>query len=262
MFRTRDFILFFTVIVFLLVAIAGTVVNRWLQDDAVNQAQIQLANAPDIERGAVLYEPETISRAERLAQMREKIAASGDLVLTNKPPEPVATTTEDELPEEAPTLAGDPMRCPGYQLHGQLWSAEGVQFDVVEGSRLVFREQPQVAVPNSTSSELAASAERDVLLQLPIAGLPGPARNCLPSDVVGVAQDGSLIRNNEIGLYSVFGQNTLIGYALDGFPIYGVSDRTTDQCGGTVVAGEYRYFLSAERTTILNCFAGQPRSFQ
>ena len=81
---------------------------------------------------------------------------------------------------------------------------------------------------------------------------------CLYSDVVGIAQDGSLIRNNEVGLYSVFGSDTLIGYALDGFPIYGKIKESGDKCGGSVVNGQYRYSLSDQREFILNCFSAPP----
>jgi hypothetical protein len=75
---------------------------------------------------------------------------------------------------------------------------------------------------------------------------------------VGVAKDGSLIRNNEARLYGIFGEQTLVGYALDGFPIYGISESVVDACGGVSVAGQYRYQLSVERENIINCFAAKP----
>jgi hypothetical protein len=81
----------------------------------------------------------------------------------------------------------------------------------------------------------------------------------LPTDVVGIAQDGSLIRESEMALYGVFGGETLVGYALDGFPIYGSNPgAATDHCGGMMVGGQYRYYLSPERDSVINCFAGVP----
>ena len=82
--------------------------------------------------------------------------------------------------------------------------------------------------------------------------------SCLSSDIVGIALDGSLIRNGEHTLYSIFGAETLVGYALDGFPIYGaIGAPVTDNCGGTAMAGEYRYYLSSERTGVIGCFSGE-----
>jgi hypothetical protein len=88
--------------------------------------------------------------------------------------------------------------------------------------------------------------------------VPLNSESCVASDVIGIATDGSLIRNNEVGAYGVFGGGTLVGYALDGFPIYGVSEQKADICGGAMVGGQYRYVISSERATIINCFAGAP----
>ena len=86
------------------------------------------------------------------------------------------------------------------------------------------------------------------------------AKNCIPADIVGIALDGSLIRNNEYKVYGVFGEGTLVGYALDGAAIYGqTSSLATDACGGTVIDGVYRYYLSDERDGILGCYSGTPQ---
>jgi hypothetical protein len=70
------------------------------------------------------------------------------------------------------------------------------------------------------------------------------------------------MRNNELALYTVFGPDTLVGYSLDGFPIYGPSTVATDSCGGAMVGGVYRYVLSAERPGLLTCFAATPARLQ
>ena len=82
--------------------------------------------------------------------------------------------------------------------------------------------------------------------------------NRAPSDVIGIALDGSLIKNNEYSLYSIFREETLIGYALDGFPIYGQSEVSTDECGGILADNQYRYYLSKERKAVLYCYSGTP----
>ena len=60
-------------------------------------------------------------------------------------------------------------------------------------------------------------------MQLPVRNIPSGGTTCISTDVIGIATDGSLIRNNEAGVYGIFGANTLVGWALDGFPIYGSS---------------------------------------
>lgn len=51
--------------------------------------------------------------------------------------------------------------------------------------------------------------------------------------------------------------NTLIGYALDGFPIYSPHNSTSfklDNCNGKFVGGEYRYYATARFPFLLGCF--------
>jgi hypothetical protein len=198
-----------------------------------------------------------------LAEMRKKVAAI-DAPLAADPASTqavssttIATDTPTSTPEES--VAAEPLLCPTYQLYGGSWIPAGLSIEVVEGARLVTRQRPPSASV-SASGTLALAPDRVVLLQLPIRLSPSATPSCLPSDVVGIATDGSLIRNGEGGLYGVFGAETLIGYALDGFPIYGMHDIRGDICGGAVVAGQYRYHLSSTRDTILNCFSAPPIS--
>ena len=102
--------------------------------------------------------------------------------------------------------------------------------------------------------------EKDILVQLPVRSAPLSDTRCLKQDVVGIATDGSLIRNTEVGLYGIFGPDTLIGYALDGFPIYGSGRNNTDMCGGYMSPTGYRYQLSADQETMIYCFSGIPVS--
>jgi hypothetical protein len=78
--------------------------------------------------------------------------------------------------------------------------------------------------------------------------------------VVGIARDGSLIRNSDAELYAVFGPEVLIGYLLDGFPLYGASNLPTDACGGAEIGGSYRYYLSPKRDWVISCFTAAPGS--
>jgi hypothetical protein len=184
-------------------------------------------------------------------------------VVENVTPEPETPVTEnDVVPAE---VTNEPLLCAGYQ-EVQWAGFPGAQFKEVEGARLVYRlgvpVEPINLVSDATSTIPVPPTSTDVVLaQLPLRTSPLSSPTCLPHDVVGIATDGSLIRNNEVALYTVFGGETLIGYALDGFPLYGVDDDAgTDSCGGVMVGGMYRYFLSLEREHILHCFSGTPVS--
>lgn len=249
MFRTRDFVLIFVTVVFLVVAIGVTLVRQYF-GEGEGEPVVAFVDIPDQEFTAELVEKAPLSREERVAEMRRKIAEGGELTLS-APETTAEASLEEEVVTEVPT-APEPgvQKCPGYSTHRGYWSPQAVHIELAEGARIVYRTTEQVSVGTSTPA-------REVLLQLPAYPVYAGA-TCLSSDVVGVAQDGSLIRNDEVGLYGVFGEHTLIGYAFDGFPIYGVSSMKTDACGGVVVAGEYRYYLSDERETVLNCFSATP----
>ncbi len=253
MFRTRDFLLLFVTAVFLLVAIGATVAKQHIGQVALAPS-VQLVEVSDEQIfSAELAEAVLLSREDRLTEMRRKIAEGGEL--TSSVPESVTVdeVTEASQAEETPVeiTVHEVMKCSGYSAYQKPWSAEGVQFEISEGARIVYRSTEQVT--NSLASSSPTVVNRTVLLQLPVHPY-NTAPTCLASDVVGVAHDGSLIRNGEAGLYGVFGESTMIGYALDGHPIYGTSDASTDSCGGITVGGVYRYVLSEERETVLNCF--------
>jgi hypothetical protein len=257
MFRTRDFLLLFSTIMFLLVAIGGTLISRGGTDEQVATVLTFVTDVPQ-EFTAEVYQSEKLSREERLALMRKKIADNmGVSVLSpevdNLPVEEIEDEQDLVVEEQVPT---DIMLCSNYQRYQGLWVPQGVQFREQEGARVVYREVSTLPVADISTPE----PQQEVLLELPFRPTPLARPACLDGDVVGIAQDGSLIRNNEMGLYSVFGDNTLIGYARDGFPIYGVTNTSTDVCGGVMVAGEYRYYLSEQRETVLNCFTAQPVS--
>lgn len=259
MFRTRDFLLLFVTTVFLLVAIGATVARQHIGQVALAPT-VQLVEMSDEQTfSAEVAEATPLSREDRLVEMRRKIAEGGELVSGLPEPVTVVEVTEDSQVEEIPVevTVHEVMKCPGYSAYQKPWSAEGVQFEISEGARIVYRSTEQVT--NSLASSSSVVANRTVLLQLPVHPY-NTAPTCLASDVVGVAHDGSLIRNEEAGLYGVFGESTMIGYALDGHPIHGTGDASMDNCGGAVVGGEYRYYLSGDRETVLNCFMASPSS--
>lgn len=261
-FRTRDFLVFMLTVAFLLIGITSTA--RMDISKKGQEASVVLFEGENEEviYQAVLPEPEADTRPSRLAALREKIAS---LVLSPTE-EPAAEVAEDIKPaaeEVGELVSGSVNLCSNYNATTPLWSAKGLLFEIVEGARIVYRVvySPAVVANEISSSTVFVPPSREVVLQLPLRTYPLTQKSCLNTDVIGVALDGSLIRNNEYSLYRVFGAETLIGYALDGFSIYGLSkDIKTDECGGSSASGEYRYYLSTEREGVLGCFGGIPTS--
>ncbi len=243
-------------IVFLLVGITATAVTQGglLGLPGMSASVFSSVEQPESYEVAIAEEEEP-AREERIASLRKKIAALG---IGEEAETVVEETSVDEspLPEvaEGAEAAVTVNKCLNYGATTVAWNPKGLIIEEAEGARLVYR--PKATVPTSTST--VAAPAKDIVLQLPVRSMPNANPSCLSTDVIGIAKDGSLIRNEEVGAYGVFGAGTLVGYALDGFPIYGSSDAKTDVCGGMMVGGQYRYTVSQKRENIINCFAGVP----
>lgn len=262
MYRTRDFVLVLTSVAFLLTAIGVTVSSR-ARDGGQQNAELKPAAGQSTEYSAVIENSHTFSRAEKLQSMRDKIAASGQLsIIAPGPIEASEELADTASSTPASELTDEVQLCPGYAVSNVAWSPIGVQIEEAEGIRLVYRskESPSTAAEVTTSNNLSANAisQREPLAQLPIRNFPAARSSCIQTDIVGIATDGSLIRNNEVSLYGIFSSNTLVGWALDGFPIYGSAASTGDTCGGVTASDGYRYQISSQRDTIINCFSASP----
>ena len=243
--------LLFTVIVFLVTAIGATLLVQYFADapavavpDFATIASTSPATYP-----AVVASIEGLDRVQRVADMRAKIAQQ--TVLTEELPAPVdeseledeeITDSEDETPES------DLVACANASQYGGFWDARDLSWVESEGARVLVR------------GDVSSSSIPETVLQLPKRFSASSNPSCVGSDVIGVANDGSLIRNDEAPVYRIFNSSTLIGYALDGLPIYGSGGAALDACGGHTIAGQYRYELSADRDTVINCFAATPIS--
>jgi hypothetical protein len=261
MFRTRDYALLLSAIVFLLVGIATTIFMERGFPFLGGQGAAVFTAAPAAQsHEATVSEKSEQSREDRVASLRKKIAALGTLGGEN----PVEENPEAEQPSAStvPEAGDEPLkenRCSAYSAGDIAWNSAGVKISEAEGARIVYRENKSVTHSSSSSSTVSTATTKQVLAELPIRTLPSGSQNCIASDVIGITKNGALIRNKELSLYASFG-NVLIGYALDGFPIYGAADVKTDVCGGVVVAGQYRYQITNNRDTIIACYAGLPVS--
>lgn len=256
MFRTRNY----TVVtgMFALVALASSAVYSFptvfLQPQ---MAGVAFIDSTEDNFTATVASKEEMSREDRIAQLRKKIANREVETIAPATTAAVETDeTENTIEPEVPVTAEQvEMRCGNYQQSAVSWSSAGVTIAEVEGARLVYKEGAPTVV-GSTSIPT-----RKVLAELPLRSRPTSTGNCIDSDVIGISVQGSLIRNNEVLAYGASGSGALVGYALDGFPIYGgTSAVAVDVCGGATVSGQYRYFVSSDQKTIINCYSGTPIS--
>ena len=252
MFRTRDYVLMLSATMFLLVGIGATLMTQaqWDGQSGLSATAFIATSQPENYQ-ATVTKNSTLSREERISELKKKISVLG---ISAAPAEDVifesSTTTENS---QTDVLVREEKRCISHNKNLVSWNPSGVVVEEVEGARIAYRKDPATTLGTTTPTTV-----KEILLQLPLRSSATGIESCIPTDIIGITTDGHLIRNSEINTFSVFKQNTLIGYALDGFPIYGVSTLKKDTCGGVIISGEYRYQLDTNSKTIISCFSDVP----
>lgn len=255
MFRTRDFLMFLIAITFLVLAITFTLL---LTDYSTVGTGVSIDT--EFDTTSATFTAEVITpqdgREDRLASMRRKLS---EITAEFRAPETVveddvdATDTDEALPP--PDSPKTVELCPTQRTQTIAWSPLPQQQEVRNGLRVFFTLTPGAAIGTTTAS----APVETILLSLPVRADALSFTSCIPSSVVAVTPTGMPIRNSDYAAYQGLGEGTLIGYTLDGFELYGqTSSLDTDACGGAVVGGVYRYYLSAERAGVIGCFAGIP----
>jgi hypothetical protein len=164
-----------------------------------------------------------------------------------KIPSPAVVDTHIETNTDTrDLLQSEIKKCTNYALYTK--NVPQLNSYIAEGARVY-----------TSIMETGVGYEEQVFLVIPVRDWFIKGSNCLQSDVVGIATNGLLIKNNQINTYNIFGSETLIGYALDGYPIYGLANNDgIDECGGKQVGEGYHYYLTSDRQTVLQCFRAQP----
>ena len=268
MVRTRNFLIFILLSSVLLLGVAGMLVRSSGAATGEMFTDSQLLGAAILidEYRVVASDSEILtdlSSEERLTAMRERVRAYREVNSTTnerfvvREGEPEFAVTAIQAGETAESGVGVQVRrCELYQNFDTFWPLQ-VVIEEYEGARLVIARDSLSESPVTEAETTLFSGE--VLAQLPIPRQPSGTPTCVSMDVVGVAMDGSLIRNNEYQAYGFFDADTVVGFALDGFPIYGRDDTVeTDQCGGTIGSMGYGYVLQSSRPAVLSCFSGRP----
>jgi len=272
MIRTRDLVVF--VIVFLCVSTGATITFvRNFSPNSFNLRGTILVPVSSSESVITAVAPSTPNNRDNIiARLREAILHDGTPISTVSVEEPqkkeeIITTD----PQETPVTPTSLQRCGGMDDSLQaltLWPLQDVFVEVREGMRLVEHIE-QVVVANSTgqgtttatSSIPVSQTQTTPLLRMLLYPPLAVTTTCVPSDSIGVTSTGALMSNNDARLYYSRKSDELLGYARDGFPIYGLYEGKTDDCGGYLHPEGYRYTISKQRNEILHCFVGVPNPF-
>jgi len=258
MVRTKDLLLIVVVLVMIFMAISATLASRMLtqhlQEEALSGAVA--VEAPEYE--AVDTRAGGMDRAANVARLRS-LLAQGDVIESSPSVEPFQTAVPEGGGVDSPSCSGVGS---GIEV-ARSWPLSGVSVKAVGVSRVVVHDTPPSAsiAGASTSTTVAPVASERQLLALPLYPGKNAEPTCMSSEIIGVTAAGSLLFNNDIVLYRQTGAETLIGYALDGFPIYGAYSGATDSCGGYDTGAGYRYVVSPQDATLIECFVGSPQSF-
>ena len=137
-----------------------------------------------------------------------------------------------------------------------MWPKADVELSFVEGARIA-------QIVESKTQGTSSITYLKPLIQLPVFASRAETSSCIDDLAVGVDVTGSLLINNDALRYLSTPRTTLIGYARDGFPIYGFYEEINklDECGGIDEGDGYRYHLRKDDPDILKCFAGTPAKF-
>ena len=258
MIRTRDLVLFVVSLVFLLSALSLTVVSDKQDISTGTQFSLQETVAVPVE-GAEVSSVSQLDRASVIARLKEKIQNTS-LIITPQPS--VVSDTEESTSTLTAQTELQACTYPDDALAVvPKWPLSGVQVIVQEGARLIVFEETATLPAQSGSSTQTAPTVRKTLLQMPLQPKKLAQSVCVPSEVIGVSLDGLLLFNRDMRFYRNVPEETRIGYARDGFPIYGVYEGETDACGGYEHPSGYRYVVSKDRDYVIGCFVASPATF-
>ncbi len=251
---------------FLLLGISLTVSQD--RNDASGTESIQFSKAtPEI---IGVYEEKTTDRPSLIARLKAAIANNESVIVS----EDSVNELEDDIAVGETDSTFTLLKCNETKdaiTYARNWPREQVEVSEVEGVRLIAQVEVVELLPtenllatSSVSSPAIPPLTETIkmeLARLPLLPQKLSSPTCLDSEIIGVNLAGELMFNSDAIAYRSRPALELIGYARDGFPIYGSHTGVTDECGGYEVAGQYRYSVGSDRTQFIGCYYGEPQSF-
>lgn len=260
MIRTKDLLLLVIALVFVIVGMFSTLSAQFFDEPSTATHMYTEIEVP--EYTAEVVTEEGLDRAAHRARL-QSLLAKGE-VIQSSPSVEDAVYSEPESNDETRLQCGSVDTGIGI---ARQWPLTGVTMQVAEGQRVIVHTtmamSPVTSAVGTSSPLLAQTAPPSIknLLTLPQFPTKAATSRCLDSEIIGVTTDGSLMFNADAILYRTSSSDTLVGYARDGFPIYGAYVGEVDECGGVDAPAGYRYVVSSGESTFMNCFVGTPQAF-
>ncbi len=266
MIRTRDLVLYVVILLFVLTGITFTL----KAESGGASYSLTKNSSPQFTNEVIPSEAgdsADFDREAHIASLKEKLALNTGLSAGLEPVftsvDTVADTNQDvptPIEEEQLEAARTELYCPtqtNFSAQITAWPTNAV-VQTNEGVRTV---SGFVSTKQTVGSSTQVVTIEKTLLQTALQPFRGIKLHCLDSVVVGYAGDGSLLRNDETWKFRASTETNLVGYARDGFPIYGqgVDETLLDSCGGYDNGVSYGYYLRANERFILGCFAAEPQ---
>ncbi len=270
MIRSRDLVVFVCIVCFLVLGIGLTLVFKDRVEQLTsltsfsNSSTSPLTFTAGVDSTSIDREG-TIARLRTLLAQTNTISMPSPSVEGTKDAASASTTAGTEQGITTPTV----MRCGAVdegQRIAQNWPLQDTSVTVQNSTRVVVHtvlvESIDTSTASSTEAQPASHSVSTTLLRMPEYPPVLAKPSCVNSEVIGVTQSGFLIFNKDAVSYKGRGQDDLLGYARDGFPIYGTYDGKVDSCGGYSKNGTYRYSIAKERNFVLGCYVGLPLPFE
>lgn len=261
MIRTRDLVVFVAVLLFLLLGVVFTIIHDTeigLGTLPVDLSMLSSTSPTFVAEG----EKREINRDDIITRLRNALLLKETEVEPQPSVEESAGQIEGEVAQDEEKNT-EVQYCSTYddtQNVVRSWPLNGIAVVASASAREVVHAQVQQAAQSASSTATSTQTTR-TLLKMPLLPIADGNEYCIPGEVVGVTTSGSLMYNKEVAFYRGYGPEYLIGYARDGFPIYGYYEGAVDACGGYVHPSGYRYSITNSRDYVLGCYSAQPSSF-
>lgn len=207
------------------------------------------------------------NRSDTISRLQEALAEDITLLAVSPSVEGEGNESEDAFDNEEKTSSYEIQKCPiakDLSMLAASWPSNAI-VSAQEGRRLVSYElEEEISLATSSATGTAPQTEI-VSSAIPLISLPlAPAAvstYCLDNNIIGVTAAGTLLNNTDAVVYMTAPAEVLIGYARDGHPIYGNHDGEVDECGGYQSATGYRYVVTDDSDTFIQCYRGVPQDF-
>ncbi len=273
MLRSRDLVIFLGIIVCLSIGIAYTYITDTNMPTFEGTKVFFNTDSSNANVFTAISSEKKVDRGANINRLRALLASNTEVLTSSLSVESEPQVAESPVAVAVLEKNVALLKCPGMDdgvIYIQQWPVSDTTIVVKDGMRSVVHIVKEMVLPTSSveatttassSVVLMPSVSPKTLLLMPMYPSKVATARCVQSEVVGVTLTGALLSNSDAHFYRSSDSSELIGYARDGFPVYGAYGGEVDSCGGYMHPEGYRYTISKDRNFILGCYVGAPAVF-